>query len=164
MEISKWIGTALEFEPLKLNPVQIVCKSQIRNTAIPSYQSMFLLSNHIFLLGWCVSVSCVWHGIYPGIVGCPAVPLLFQLLCSYRRFCVLAASLNTQMHTLHSWMFFAKLDTVIWQIFFSSKPNLFMEIELAFVGCQTAHHVSKCAVFCSCRSILFDITRNTQTV
>lgn len=101
---SKWLGNGLKFAPLKLNTVQIVCKSQIRNNAIPSYQSC--CRYWVCLFGWCVSVSYTRHGIYTGIVGYPAVPHLFQLLCSYWQFYLFPASLNSQIHSISTVAYF----------------------------------------------------------
>lgn len=94
-----------------------------RNTVISKSSS--LLSNHAFLLGWCVSVSYVWHGTYTGIVssGPSSILAAVQLPSLF----ILAASLDAQTHSLQLDVF-AKVDTVLWWFSFSLKLNLFMKM------------------------------------
>lgn len=92
----KWIGTGLCASEVKLYRLYGNHKLGNRNTVISKSSS--LLSNHAFLLGWCVSVSYVWHGIYTGIVssGPSSILAAVQLPSLF----ILAASLDAQTHTL----------------------------------------------------------------
>lgn len=79
---SKWIWSG--FCSLKLNPVQTNHKLGILQYC---HIKAFVTSDcSCFSFGLMCFRFFHWCGIYTGIVGGPAVPLLFQLLCSYWKF------------------------------------------------------------------------------